>query len=126
MIDRSRIPSNIGEHEYLLALDEPRERPAYQREYPEDHSRRDWILFERSQLARADSQPHLRLDVLCLVAQMKHADQFWRRVLASKIDALFFMEKERDYAEDNDHRERCRQLADAKRAAGIGDVCSTG
>jgi len=126
MIDRSRIPSNIGEHQHLMNLTEPRERPTPQREYSADHSRRDWILFERSQLARADRQPHLRLDVLCYVSQMKHANLFWRDVLASKIDALFFLERDRDYEQDNDHRNRCKQLADARIAAGYDHVHSAG
>ena len=119
MIDHSRIPPNLGVHEYLMHLDEPRQRPGpSDRVYPVDHSRREWIEFEREQLKRADNQPHLRLPVLCYVSEMKRADQFWRQILASKIDALFFTEGDRDYDEDDDHRRRCEQLNDAKRAAG--------
>jgi hypothetical protein len=43
----------MGIHEYLMHLDEPRERPIpHGRSYPVDHSRRDWILYERATLAR--------------------------------------------------------------------------
>jgi len=120
MIDTSRIPANIGVHEYTLQLiDSERDIPAvHQPDFPPDHSRRDWLEFENEQLARADNQPHLRLPVLCHVSEMKRADQFWRQILASKIDALFFTEGDRDYDEAADHRRRCEQLNDAKRAAG--------
>jgi hypothetical protein len=120
MIDQSRCPPNIGVHEYTLSIiDREREIPAiHQPEFPVDHSRREWLEFENEQLARADNQPHLRLPVLCYVSEMKRADQFWRQVLVSKIDTLFFTERELDYDQDDDHRQRCRQLADAKRAAG--------
>ena len=118
MIDHSRIPPNMGPHEYLMHLDEPRERPRRQPDFPPDHSRREWLLFEREQLKRADNQPHLRLQVLCYVSEMKRADQFWRQVLVSKIDTLFFTERELDYDRDDDHENNCRQLADARRAAG--------
>jgi hypothetical protein len=106
--------------EYLMHLDEPRERPRQQPDFPPDHSRREWVEFEREQLTRARTHSrHLELPALCILAQMKRADQFWRRILASKLDALFFFyEKELDYDRDDDHENNCRQLADARRAAG--------
>ena len=115
-----RCPAHLTEPEYGMFLeDKPRDIPTYrQPTFPPDHSRREWIEYEREQLAKANNQPHLRLDVLCLVAAMKHADLFWRDVLASKIDALFFTERERDYEQDTDHQRRCKQLDAAKRAAG--------
>ncbi|MCP4510556.1 MAG: hypothetical protein GY826_29620, partial [Fuerstiella sp.] len=92
MIDRSRIPPNMGVHEYLMHLDEPRQRPGpSDRVYPPDHSRREWIEFEREQLKRARTHSsHLELPTLCILVQLKRADQFWRQVLMSRLDALFF------------------------------------
>jgi len=58
MIDRTRIPPNMGIHEYLMHLDEPRERPIpNERTYPVDHSRRDWILYEQNTLKQIEDMP---------------------------------------------------------------------
>jgi hypothetical protein len=108
----------MGVHEYLMTFDEPRQRPEPHKKSPEDHTRRDWILYEREQLAKADNQPHLRTDVLCYTAEMKHANEFWRQILVSKIDALFFTERPKDYDENDDHKKRVEQLNAAKRDAG--------
>jgi hypothetical protein len=50
-------PPNMGPHEYLMHLDEPRERPRHQPDYPPDHSRREWLLFEREWLERIQQIP---------------------------------------------------------------------
>jgi len=73
-------------------LDKPVEIPAHrQPDFPVDHSRLPHLEYEREQLKRARTHSeHLELPALCIISQMKRADQFWRQVLASRLDALFF------------------------------------
>ena len=117
----NRCPSHMTTGEYSMYLeDKPRDIPAHlQPDFPVDHSRLPHLIFEREQRERAlRICPSLTLDALCLTAEIKHADQFWRQVLLSKLDALFFLERQKDYVEDDDHKKRVEQLNDAKRAAG--------
>jgi len=85
-----------------------------------DHTRLDHIKLEATQRQRARrNAPHLELDALCLTAQLKHADAFWRHVLTEKLNSLFSLyEKARDYDRTDDHENKCRQLTEAKRKAG--------
>ena len=71
MIDTSRIPPNMGPHEYLIHLDEPRERPRRQLEYPPDHSRRDWLRYENEWHARIRKIPQAKELILCLLVRTK-------------------------------------------------------
>ena len=56
MIDQTRRPANIGPHEWLMQLLEPRERPHWQTP-TRDHSRREWVEFEREWLERIQQIP---------------------------------------------------------------------
>jgi|2_EtaG_2_1085320.scaffolds.fasta_scaffold30353_2 hypothetical protein len=80
MIDTTRIPPNVGIHEYLMLLDEPRERPIPQREYPEDHSRRDWILYERAILKQIEDMPQADELIRCLLVTAKKRDEVKREL----------------------------------------------
>ena len=81
--------------QYSMFLeDRPHDIPTCrQRTFPPDHSRRDVYIYERAQLDRANGDCSRELDVMCLLAELKRADQFWRPVLVSKLDALFFDER---------------------------------
>jgi hypothetical protein len=91
MIDRSRIPPNMGVHEYLMRLDEPRQRPGpSDRVYPLDHSRRDWIEFERHWLAKIEQVPQADELIRCLLVTAKRDESkkaelegVWRVLLQS-------------------------------------------
>ena len=59
MIDQSRCPPNMGPQEYTMSIiDREREIPAIrQPDFPPDHSRREWVEFERHWLAKIEQRP---------------------------------------------------------------------
>ena len=90
VIDRSRIPPNMTPGEYLIHLDEPRERPRRQPDFPPDHSRREWLLFERHWLAKIEQRPRAEgLIRMLLVAAKRRPEAreqlegIWRVLLQS-------------------------------------------
>ena len=120
-LERS-CPANMTPGEWAMDLeDRAVEIPTYRQPvFAEDHSRLTHLALEDAQRQRARIHaPHLELDALCLTAQLKHADAFWRHVLTTKLDSLFSIyEKALDYDRTDDHKNKCKQLANAKLAAG--------
>lgn len=90
MIDYSRCPPNMGPHEFTMSIiDKESDVPAiHQPEFPVDHSRREWVRYERRQEQRAKPYSdefgwHLRL---LLVRAKRQPD------VKSEIDELFRLE----------------------------------
>jgi len=83
MIDHSRIPANVGIHEHLMSLDEPRQRPEPHKKSPEDHSRRDWIRYERlilQQTEHIQNEPHAEELIWLLLVTAKKRDEVKREL----------------------------------------------
>ena len=130
MIDTTRIPPNVGIHEYVLSLADacwpeeaaPRSVPEYVREFPVDHSRREWLLYERATMRRAARlNLKLQVPVMVLLADIRRADPFWHEQLTAKLAKVFLTyEGFRDYDHSSeDHQRRCETLRAAKQAAGL-------
>jgi len=92
MIDYCRCPPNMGPHEFTMSIiDKERDVPAIrQPEFSPDHSRREWVRYERHWLVRIEQKPQAaELLYMLLVAAKRRPEKraelegIWRVLLQS-------------------------------------------